>query len=302
MNQLKYRTIIVIVLAIVISSLGFSVKPAQAASCNYYHYVRHGQSLSWIGAYYGVAWKDIASVNGIKSPYTVYTGQKLCIPYYGKGYTYVSYTPSWKNWNFSVIGVVEDTTVTIQTAHFPDNMLYTVEIGCKSCGTAAANVGNLDSDKGGSFKKVYTVPAGFAGVADLWIRVTQNNNGDANTQYFTNATVYGSGGKYHPDSPTYTYKNIPTIHINSVVRNSTVTFTTNNFPAGKTFKVLMGPMGSRGVNGYNAGTFNSGSGGKMTLTFNIPSQMYGARQIAIRTQSTTGGYYSYAWFYNQTAY
>ena len=301
MKQFRYLSIILIVMAILVSSLGFSVQTAQAASCKYYHYVRYGQSLSWIGAYYGVAWKDIASVNGIKSPYKIYTGQKLCIPYYGSGYTTVSYAPSWKNWNFSVIGVVQNSSVTIKTSNFPDNMLYAVEIGCSSCGTAAASVGNLDSDKGGTFKQVFTIPAGFSGVTNLWIRLTQTNNSDAKTQYFTNATVYGSGGKYYPVY-TYKYYNIPTIHINSVVRNSTVTFTTYNFPANHTFTVLMGSMGSRGVNGYNAGTFNSGSGGTMTLTFNIPSQMYGAHQIAIRTQSTSGGYYSYNWFYNNTAY
>ena len=39
--------------------------------------VRSGDTLSGIGAKLGVSWKDIASKNGISSPYTIYPGQKL---------------------------------------------------------------------------------------------------------------------------------------------------------------------------------------------------------------------------------
>lgn len=39
-----------------------------------------GDTLSEIGQKLGVNWKDIANANGIKSPYTIYTGQKLTIP------------------------------------------------------------------------------------------------------------------------------------------------------------------------------------------------------------------------------
>ena len=39
-----------------------------------------GDTLSGIGQKLGINWKDIASTNGIKSPYTIYTGQKLTIP------------------------------------------------------------------------------------------------------------------------------------------------------------------------------------------------------------------------------
>ena len=39
--------------------------------------VRSGDTLSGIGAKIGVSWKDIASKNGISSPYTIYPGQKL---------------------------------------------------------------------------------------------------------------------------------------------------------------------------------------------------------------------------------
>lgn len=95
---------------------------------------------------------------------------------------------------------------------------------------------------------------------------------------------------------------IPTISIVSVVRDDTVTIRTHNFPAHDHFKVLMNYIGTRGIGGKVVGTIDSGSGGSFTDTFDIPSFLEGQYQIAIRFQSTTGsGYFSYNWFYNNTA-
>jgi hypothetical protein len=94
---------------------------------------------------------------------------------------------------------------------------------------------------------------------------------------------------------------IPTFSIIGVAANTSVTIRTYNFPAGDTFKVLMGYMGTRGVNGYYVTTIGSGGGGSFTATFNIPAALFGQYQIAIRLQSITGsGYYAYNWFYNNT--
>lgn len=42
--------------------------------------VKKGDSLSKIGATFGVSWKKIAEYNGITSPYTIYPNQKIKIP------------------------------------------------------------------------------------------------------------------------------------------------------------------------------------------------------------------------------
>jgi LysM repeat protein len=55
---------------------------AHAAGCNAYT-VRSGDTLSGIGARYGVSWGSIASNNHIGNPNLVYAGQTLCIP--GRG-------------------------------------------------------------------------------------------------------------------------------------------------------------------------------------------------------------------------
>jgi hypothetical protein len=94
---------------------------------------------------------------------------------------------------------------------------------------------------------------------------------------------------------------IPTISIVAVQRDTNVTVRTANFPANRDFTVRMGPMGSQGVNGHVGETFSSGSGGTIERTFTIPAALHGTGQIAIRLESTTGGYFAYNWFYNSSA-
>jgi LysM repeat protein len=92
---------------------------------------------------------------------------------------------------------------------------------------------------------------------------------------------------------------VPTITIIGVVRNTSVTIRTANFPANQTFNVTMGAIGTQGYGGYSAGTVASGAGGVFTATINIPAQMANASQIAILLVSPQG-YYSYNWFWNNT--
>lgn len=51
-----------------------------SVGCSGYYYVRHGDKLSGLAAYFGVSTSALASVNGISNPSLIYTGQKLCIP------------------------------------------------------------------------------------------------------------------------------------------------------------------------------------------------------------------------------
>jgi hypothetical protein len=92
---------------------------------------------------------------------------------------------------------------------------------------------------------------------------------------------------------------IPTFSIVRIIPDTSVTILTYNFPANRTFDVLMGAIGTRGVGGIRVTTINSGAGGSFSATFNIPPALHGQYQIAIRLENTTGsGYYAYNWFYN----
>jgi hypothetical protein len=94
---------------------------------------------------------------------------------------------------------------------------------------------------------------------------------------------------------------IPTFSISSVVKDSTVTIATSNFPAGVVFTVRMGAYGTAGIGGTVITTTNSGSGGSFSATYNIPAGLVGAGRIAIRMEATTGGFFAYNWFWNSTA-
>jgi hypothetical protein len=101
------------------------------------------------------------------------------------------------------------------------------------------------------------------------------------------------------EATTEAYSGYPTFSISSVVKNTSVTIKTHNLPPNDEFKVRMGKIGSKAVGGIVVGSFSSGSGGTKTLTFDIPADLKGQKQIAIRFDSTTGsGYFAYNWFWN----
>jgi LysM repeat protein len=102
------------------------------------------------------------------------------------------------------------------------------------------------------------------------------------------------GGATPVPNPTFA---IPTFTVIGIQAGQSVTIRTANFPANQTFTALMGPIGSLGVGGTQAGTVNSGAGGTFEATIPIPASMASTSQIALRLQSPAG-YYSYGWFYN----
>ena len=94
---------------------------------------------------------------------------------------------------------------------------------------------------------------------------------------------------------------VPTIKILAVAQDGTVTFETADFPENEDFVVTMGLMYTRGVNGFEVGTFNSGDGGTFQQSFRIPQDLFGQYKISIRAQTDhTFPYYAFNWFYNNT--
>jgi hypothetical protein len=204
---------------------------------------------------------------------------------------------------FSIIGVATNTSVTIQTYNFPAGDTFKVLMGYM--GTRGVNgyyVTTIGSGGGGSFTATFNIPAALFGQYQIAIRLQSiSGSGYFAYNWFYNNTTGGNigGPGYPPGIPGYF--GYPTFSIASVVANSTVTIVTNNLPPNDVFRVTMGPMGTRGINGFIVTTINSGGGGTQTLTFNIPSQLSGSFQISIRLQSISGsGFYAYNWFYNNT--
>lgn len=211
---------------------------------------------------------------------------------------------------FSVTVVNFDTSVTVRTAHLPAN--DDIRFRMAPYGNGAVNgeiVGTFSTGTGGIQEFNLTIPPSLVGEDYIAIRMESvipnyfaygwfaNQAGLVNPPPGSSGTGGGIGGGYYGGSSS----SYPVFYITSVVRDNTVTIQTSNLPANDNFDVLMGPMGTRGVNGTYVTSVASGTGGTKTFTFNIPPALYGSNQISIRLQSNTGsGYYAYNWFYNNT--
>lgn len=205
---------------------------------------------------------------------------------------------------FSIASVQMGSKVTIQTTNFPPNQSFTVTMG--AMGTKGVNgvvVGTMNSGAGGALTATFNIPAQFANAYQVAIRAqTAHANPYFAYNWFYNNTT-GTGGQPTPVTPTLpAYTGVPTFSVCGVVKGTTVTIKTNNFPPNQAFTVTMGAFGTQGIGGYTVGTLNSGAGGALTATFNIPAQLAGASQIAIRAQTAHANpFFAYNWFWNNTA-
>lgn len=205
---------------------------------------------------------------------------------------------------FSIVSVTTDTNVTILTSNFPPNQLFDVTMGLMyTQGIGGIKVGEINSGAGGAIQQTFNIPAELRGQARIAIRAqTRHANPFYAYNWFWNNTTGGStGGQPTPTPPIVVVPpvtGIPTIKICQVARDSTVQFQTANYPANMNFTVTMGAMGTQGLLGFPAGTFNSGAGGVARYTMPIPDGVKGLSQIAIRAQGSP--YFSYNWFWNTT--
>jgi hypothetical protein len=220
---------------------------------------------------------------------------------------------------FSIEGVTEGAKVTIKTYNYPANKEFVARMGLLGTkGIDGIVVGAVDSGEGGSLLFTFDIPEELQSEEAIAIRLDSTTGGYYSYNWFYN-NDFGSheGGTPAGEAPEDTdsedtddedsdaeqdtaYTGIPTISITSVETDDEVTVQTHNFPADKEFVVLMGKMGTRGVNGIEVTRFDSEDGGSFSKTFDIPEELQGDYQIAIRLQTPDGIFYAFNWFYNNT--
>lgn len=271
--------------------LGFTAVPALAATCTKYHTVKRGEYLVQIGRLYGVSWRTLVELNDLDNPSLIFPGQKLCVATDDD-----SAPPSTpiKIPTFTISSVVHNQSVTIRTANFPANDTFDVLMGAFGTqGIGGKKVDAIRSGRGGSFTATFKIPASLRGSERIAIRLQSPTSGYFSYNWFWNST----SGSTTPPSDSGV---IPTFSIVNVVRDKTVTIRTANFPADMTFTVRMGAFGTKGIGGTEVARFDSGDGGSFNKTFDIPAGLRGSNRIAIRTDSTSSGHFSYNWFWNNT--
>ncbi len=206
---------------------------------------------------------------------------------------------------FSIKSVVKNQSVTILTKNFPPNDTYTVTMGkFGTLGVGGTVVKSTDSGEGGSFEVTYAIPSNLTDLDRIAIRLQSPTTGYFAYNWFFNATAEVTPTAQPTPTTTPTppgYSGFPTFSISAVVKDQTVTISGKNFPKGDTFTVLMGKYGTKGIDGINVGSTDSGAGGTLSATYTIPASLAGETRIAIRLQSSTSGYFAYNWFWNSTA-
>ena len=300
---MKHKSLIlaIMVLALIFGLAAPLGQATAADTCTKHHTIEKGETLAKIAAKYETTWRYLAELNNIKDPNLIYAGKVICVAT-GTATTTpkpttTPGTPSASVPSFDITRVVADKSITIKTANFPAGYTFNVLWGpTGNQGKDGIKSGTLASGKGGALTATLDIPAQVQGMSRIAVRLESTTGGYFSYNWFNNVSRDSGSVPTTTPSPA----KVATFNIQSVVKDSKVTIKTANFPAGKTFNVKMGAMGTRGVNGTSAGTVESGSGGELTYTINIPSQVQGMSRIAIRLESTTGGYFSYNWFYNNT--
>ena len=201
----------------------------------------------------------------------------------------------------NIIGVVQNSEVTIQTYNFPAGKDFIVTMGkIGTRGIGGIQVGVQNSGAGGSFVVSYPIPAPLHGDEMISIRLDSTSSGHYAYDWFNN-----TDGNIGPSSSA-TYGGIaslppgvyPSTTIVGVSKDNTVTVSGYNFTKQDTYTVRIGAYGSLGIGGVVVDTFSTDSTGTFTATFTIPASFAGADKLAIRFESNNTPYYAYDWFTN----
>lgn len=225
----------------------------------------------------------LQSTNGVYYAYNWFTNGVVTPP--APGYTGIP--------TFSIKTVVVDDEVTILTNNFPAGLDFTARMGAYGTkGVGGPVVGTINSGLGGAFVATFKIPAELKGSSLIAIRLDDAANYYYAYNWFTNSSAPV------PPTPPTPAEPIPTVSVSSVVKNTTVTLQTWNFPVGKTFKVTMGEYGTYGVNGIAIAPDFVSTAASESVTFNIPAGLADRQRIAIRLQTEDGKYFSYNWFWN----
>lgn len=199
----------------------------------------------------------------------------------------------------SIVSVEEDESVTISAKNLPVNRLLKVWFDWKNQKGVVNSLyaGTVRSDSYGELEETIKLPVGIHDRREVGIRLIDGSSVSASLWFLNVTSDDGTGGS----SPSGSGKGIPYFVIVSVKEDDSVTIKAYNFPTKKEFRVLMGKMGTEGVNGTKVETYKTGKDASFTATFDIPSKLWNRDQIAIRIEASDGsGYYAYNWFYNNT--
>lgn len=228
-----------------------------------------------------------------------------------------SVSASFKTPVFFIKEVIKDVSVTVETKDFPANTNFVVRMGeYNTKGVNGIELAQFNSGAGGSFAATFVIPEALKGRAQISIRMEGTGGWYSYNYFFNDPDGTWPGATPKPTQtatpaptgqPTATATPVPvqplvkypSFTITAVKAGESVTIKGIDFPANTDFVVKMGKMWTMGINGINAGTFNTGAGGSFESTFTVPAELKDLVRISIRMDGT-GGWYAYNWFWNNS--
>lgn len=197
----------------------------------------------------------------------------------------------------TIASVVEDTSITLKASNLPAFSSYIVWFDrlYGQGDVTGIKAGTVTTSRDGTLNATVRIPKEMYDRNALAVRL-QSTNGSGNliTNWFSNATSEkGIGG----GAPYASKSGIPAITIVEVNEGDSVKISGSRFPAKKELTVLMGKLGTQGLNGVEVDTVKTEKDGSFTATFKIPKELRNRNEIAVRVQDGSG-YYAYNWFDN----
>ena len=155
-----------------------------AATCSTYHTVASGETLSSIALKYNVTTTELATANELKEPYTIFVGQRLCIP--GSPATAVATDSSTTTGpTFTVKAGTEPFTVAISTVGYPKKSPYFVRASRVDQPTTSVKLGTMKTNKNGVATRTFRLPRPFRNGVTLNICLKNAFTDDVECKTFT---------------------------------------------------------------------------------------------------------------------
>jgi len=170
--NLSRRAVILILITTILASAvpDLSVAAASTISCKGKYPVKVSDTLNKIAEKYSVRAEDLASANGIYSPYyTIYVGQYLCIPVKSKIITKI---PKWGDNPAADFKVkLTQDSFSITTSNFPKNSVYFVKVAGSNPGNNKnyTKIGRLPTGKGGTLTASFPLPDKLVNTNAAWV-------------------------------------------------------------------------------------------------------------------------------------
>ena len=280
MSTLRKITLSFVALIVLVSSMGMNTYPATYDNCSRRHAVGKHESLETIAMKFNKSVRTLMAINKIPNEAFIFVGQRLCVATYGaKPGGPVIWIKS----------TVRDTSVTLRIVGFPKKEKLEVYMGTQGTqGRNGIKVATPTVDNSGAVEITVDIPAQLRGQAKLSLRAQTNKARQYASDGFNNITSVSGG-----------YSDMPVASVTGWVYNKSVNINLANAPAGATYKVVLVASARRVSWHLVNSTINTGAGGSISATINLPASLKGNKQVWILLQDANTGSFAYVTYTNK---